>query len=79
MKLVRWICNILLSVWNPFPKKWKPRWPDGKPVFDRRQSKLNREIIKREMARRQRAGETKIKHFKIGLKESKINFRGKTN
>ncbi len=71
------IHKILLSIYNPFPKKWKPRWADGRPVLDIRSRKINKLRTEAEVKRRLKNGEDLRQCFKIHSKSS-IDFSGKS-
>ena len=75
MKPLLFLVRYILSFWNPRPKKWKQRWPDGRPVLDIRQRKQNKQFTDAEIARRQENGEGENKCYKIHSKSS-ISFAG---
>jgi len=68
---------LLLSIWNPFPRKWKPRWPDGRPVLDIRSRRINNQKTEAEIKRRLENQEDLRQCFKIRLKSS-LDLSGKS-
>lgn len=68
---------ILFSIWNPFRRYIKPRWPNGKPVLDIGSRLLDREITRRETDRRVKNNEEVTQCFRIGLRNS-VSMSGKS-
>jgi len=77
MMIVKYPIFLLLSIWNPFPRKWKPRWPDGRPVLDIRSRRIDREKTEAEIKRRLENGEELRQCFKIKSKSS-LSLSGKS-
>jgi len=69
--------RLLLSIYNPFPKKWKARWNDGTEVLDLRSRFINKKRTRTELNRRKQNGEETTKCFKITTKSS-LDFSGKS-
>ena len=72
------ILDKLAYIWNPCPKKWKPRDKSGKPIFDYRQRKVEKEITAKIREERFVRGENPNKHFAVKT-ESKLAMTGKTS
>lgn len=72
------ILDKLAHIWNPWPRKWKPRDKRGKPIFDFRQRKKEKEFAAKVREERFVRGENPNKHFAVKT-ESKLNMSGKTS
>lgn len=71
------LIKVLLSIWNPFPKKWKLRWGNGKPVLDIRQRKINKQLTEAEIERRLKNKEGLNKCYRIKSRSS-LDLSGKS-
>ena len=72
------IFDKLAYIWNPCPRKWKPRNKNGKPIFDFRQRKNEREFTAKVHEERFVKGENPNKHFRVKT-ESKLDMTGRTS
>ena len=77
MKIFKLGRNLILSIWNPFPRIWKFRWKDGTPVLDIRQRRINKLLTEAEIKRRLANKEDIRKCFKIQSR-STIDFTGRS-
>jgi len=72
------ILDRLAYIWNPCPKKWKPRDKTGKPIFDYRQKKAEKEFTAKVKEERFLKGENPNKRFVVKT-ESKLDMTGNTS
>ena len=72
------ILDKLAYIWNPCPKKWKPRNKNGLPIFDYRQRKENKRITEMVKTKRFIRGENPNKRFAIKA-ESRLDMTGNTS
>lgn len=68
---------ILLSIWNPFRRHIKPRWPNGKPVLDIRSRRISNRLKEVEINRRIQNKEEINQCFRIRSRSS-LNMSGKS-
>lgn len=72
------ILDKFAYIWNPWPKKWKPRDKKGKPIFDYWQRKKEKEFTAKVREERFVKGENPNKNFQVKT-ESKLKMSGKTS
>ncbi|HUU53171.1 MAG TPA: hypothetical protein VMW44_00855 [Candidatus Bathyarchaeia archaeon] len=72
------IFDKLAYIWNPWPRKWKPRNKKGFPIFDYWQRKKDKEITAKVQQERFLKGENPNKRFVVQT-ESKLDIKGNTS
>lgn len=74
---MKYLFCILFSIWNPFRRRLKLRWPNGKPVLDIRSKRLSKKISEAEINRRIKNREDLKQCFQIRSRNS-LSMSGKS-